>query len=198
MVLGGGAKALAWRGGGMCVGLLVFGDDSGDGMRVVADGWGEKGIVRGSVERRRRSGKSWGEGLERLVCVGRDRFRFRVFLYFFSLSKLPPSLCVLWKLIFIGKNVAKSPNLVPQLLSFFCKFEFFFYFFGFFLSTSTRMRKIIYFNNNAWKVERVWKFKCFWNDAKNAKNDVNILKNIFFRFSLFFAILDFSKILSKR
>ena len=45
MVLGG-AKALAWRGGGLCAGLLVLGDDSGDGMRMAAGGWGEKGIVR--------------------------------------------------------------------------------------------------------------------------------------------------------
>jgi len=44
--------------------------------------------------------------------------------------------------------------LVPQLLFYFCKFDFS-YFFGFFLSTSTRMREIDDFKNNALKVERV-------------------------------------------
>jgi hypothetical protein len=44
----------------------------------------------------------------------------------------------------------------PSTSFFFCKFDFS-YFFGFFLSTSTRMRKIIDFKNNALKVERVLK-----------------------------------------
>jgi hypothetical protein len=36
--------------------------------------------------------------------------------------------------------------------------------------------------------KNLWQFKFFWDDAKNAKNDANILKNIFFFrcFSLFF------------
>ena len=110
------------------------------------------------MERRRRSGKSWGEGLERLVCVGKDRFRFRFFFVFFLVSQnCPPSLCMLWKLLFIGKNVARSPNLVPQLLYFFFVNLIFLIFFGFFLSTSTRMRKIIDFKNNTLKVKRVLK-----------------------------------------
>jgi len=45
-----------------------------------------------------------------------------------------PLLCVLWRLVFIDKNIARFPNLIPQLLFFFCKFDFS-YFFGFFLST---------------------------------------------------------------
>jgi hypothetical protein len=37
-----------------------------------------------------------------------------------------------------------------------------------------------------------------WDDAKNAKNDANVLKMYFFGFSMFFAIfLDFSENLSK-
>jgi len=59
------------------------------------------------------------------------------------------------------------------------------------------MRKINDFKNDAWKVERVqknlWKFKFFWDDAENAKNDANILKTYFFGFSLFFAIFGFSE-----
>jgi len=35
-----------------------------------------------------------------------------------------PPLCMCWKLLFIGKNIVRSPNLVPQLLFFFCKFDF--------------------------------------------------------------------------
>jgi hypothetical protein len=61
---------------------------------------------------------------------------FRVFLWFPSILQNCPSFVV-----FIGKNIARFPNLVPQLLSFFCKFVFS-YLFGFLLSTSTRMRKI--------------------------------------------------------
>jgi len=37
----------------------------------------------------------------------------------------------------------------------------------------------------------LWKFKFFLGDAENAKNDANILKNIFFGFSIFFAIFGF-------
>jgi len=40
----------------------------------------------------------------------------------------------------------------------------------------------------------LWKIKFFWDNAENAKNDANILKNIFFfGFSLFFAIFGFFK-----
>ena len=40
--------------------------------------------------------------------------------YFFvpsKCAKLPPFAC-LWRPVFIGKNIAKFPNLIPQLLSF--------------------------------------------------------------------------------
>jgi len=37
----------------------------------------------------------------------------------------------------------------------------------------------------------LWKFKFFWDDAKNAKNDANVLKKVFFGFSMFFAIFGF-------
>ena len=79
---------------------------------------------------------------------------------------------------------------------FFCKFDFS-YFFGFFLSTSTRMRKIIDFKNNALKFESVLKtlenLNSFETMLKMLKNDANILKNVFFGFSLFFAIFGFFK-----
>jgi hypothetical protein len=33
-----------------------------------------------------------------------------------------------------------------------------------------------------------WKFKFFWDDAKNAKNDANVLKMYFLDFQCFFTI----------
>ena len=57
------------------------------------------------------------------------------------------------------------------------------------------MRKINDFKNNALKVERVpnvfENLNFFWDDAKNAKNDANVLKMYFFGFSMFFAIFGF-------
>ena len=51
------------------------------------------------------------------------------------------------------------------------------------------------FKNNVLKVERVPKiFKnlnFFETMLKNAKNDANVLKNVFFGFSLFFTIFEF-------
>ena len=41
--------------------------------------------------------------------------------------------------------------------------------------------------------KNLWKIKFFWDNAENAKNDANIFKTYFFRFSLFFAIFRFSK-----
>jgi hypothetical protein len=63
-----------------------------------------------------------------LIGLGLGCFPFLFFVFF--LSKLPP-LCKCWKLLFIGKYIARSSNLVPQLLSF-CKFDFFLNFFVFF------------------------------------------------------------------
>jgi len=54
---------------------------------------------------------------------------FRVFCSFSLFVKLPPLFCVLWRPVFIGKNIVWASKLVPQL-SFFCKFDFSF-FFGF-------------------------------------------------------------------
>jgi len=59
------------------------------------------------------------------------------------------------------------------------------------------MRKINNFKK--WRVKSrihlkdLWKFKFFLDDAKNAKNDANILKTYFFGFSLFFTIFGFSE-----
>jgi len=67
------------------------------------------------------------------------------------MCKIAPPLSVLRGPGFIGKNVARFPNLVPQLLSF-CKFDFS-YFFLYFLKMSNinvdSMRKINNFKNNA-------------------------------------------------
>jgi hypothetical protein len=37
----------------------------------------------------------------------------------------------------------------------------------------------------------LWKFKFFWDDIENAKNDANISKCIFWGFHCFFAIFGF-------
>jgi hypothetical protein len=76
---------------------------------------------------------------------------FRVFYgFFYFLQNYPPPLSVLRGPIFISKNIARFPNLVPQLLSF-CKFDFSYFFY--FLITSNinvdSMRKINNFKNDA-------------------------------------------------
>jgi hypothetical protein len=84
------------------------------------------------------------------------------FLCFF-LSTLPPLFCVLWRPVFIGKNIARFPNLVPQLLSFFVNLIFLI-FLDFSYQHRLEMRKIDDFKNNAFKVESVpksLKFKFF-------------------------------------
>ena len=86
-----------------------------------------------------------GRGRGRLVLVdlglglGLASLSFPSFFF-----KIYPSLCMCWKLLFIGKNIARFQNLVPQLLSFFVNLISLI-FLNFFLSTSTRMRKIIDF-----------------------------------------------------
>ena len=63
---------------------------------------------------------SRGRGAAGLVKI---EFRVRfLFFFFFFLSKLPPSMQVLEATIY-RQNVARFPNLVPQLLLF-CKFDF--------------------------------------------------------------------------
>jgi hypothetical protein len=58
-------------------------------------------------------------------CLGKDRFRFRVRVSCFSQCvKLPPfSFCVLWRPVFIGKNIVWASKLIPQLF-FLYKFDF--------------------------------------------------------------------------
>jgi hypothetical protein len=53
-------------------------------------------------------------------CLGKDRFRFRVRVSCFSQCvKLPPfSFCVLWRPVFIGKNIVWASKLIPQLFFF--------------------------------------------------------------------------------
>jgi hypothetical protein len=53
-------------------------------------------------------------------------FQFLGFFCVFSIVQNPP-LCVLQRLVFIGKNIARFPNLVPQLLSFFVNLIFLFF-----------------------------------------------------------------------
>ena len=65
---------------------------------------------------------SQGRGAPDLVEIY-FRIRFSPFFVFFF-QNCPSPLSVLRRLIFIGKNIARFPNLVTQLLCF-CKFVFF-------------------------------------------------------------------------
>jgi len=58
-----------------------------------------------------------------------------------------PPFCMCWKLLFIGKNVVRSPNLIPQLLSFFVNLIFSNFNWIFLINITIRMRKIIDFKN---------------------------------------------------
>jgi len=110
--------------------------ESGEGESLWAKGEGKQKITRGVSGLKKIRGsqrgsllfsqKKWGR---RLPCT-EDRFRenFRVFcglgflVVLFHCAKLLSS-CVLWRLVFIGKNIAWASKLVPQLF-FFCKFDF--------------------------------------------------------------------------
>jgi hypothetical protein len=95
----------------------------------------------GGSEREFKSGEKKGEvccGFKRKNqnrvgggCLESDRFKFRFRVRFFCVFpqyvKLPP-LCVLYRLVFIGKNIARFSNLVPQLLSFFVNLIFLIFF----------------------------------------------------------------------
>jgi hypothetical protein len=74
----------------------------------------------------------WGG---RPVLLEKDMFRVRVlFVLPPKCAKLSPLLCMCWKPLFIGKKMARFPNFVPQLLSFFFFVNLILLiFFGFFL-----------------------------------------------------------------
>jgi hypothetical protein len=91
-----------------------------------------------------------------------------IVFFFFKIAPLP-FVCVV-KLLFIGKNIVRSPNLVPQL--FFFLNLIFLIFFGFFLSTLTRMRKIGDFKNNTLKV------KCILKTFENLNSFETMLKTM--------------------
>jgi len=93
----------------------------------------------GSGQGRRKNQKPAGGGGCSFVLpsgdrcrLGKDRFRFRVRVSCFSQCvKLPPSsFCVLWRPVFIGKNIAWASKLIPQLSFFFVNLIFL-VFFGF-------------------------------------------------------------------
>jgi hypothetical protein len=89
--------------------------------------------------------------------LDRDGFRFRVSLSFPWCFQNCPLLFYVLKTLIYRQKYCQVPKLGPSTsLFFFCKFDFS-YFFGFLLSTSTRMRKIIDFKNNTLKVKRVLK-----------------------------------------
>jgi len=160
----------------------------------VGGGWERRVLVRGGwlcLGWGRR--KNCQEG--RLLALKEIGLGLGFFLYFFSKCvKLPLIVCVV-KLLFIDKNVARSQTWSLNFFFYFCKFDFS-YFFGFFLSTSTRIREIDNFKNNVLKVERVPKIFENLNsldDVEKAKNDANIFKNIFLNFCCFFTIFGFFK-----
>jgi hypothetical protein len=81
----------------------------------------ERGMVAGEGERP--AGlcsfflAKWGG---RPVLLEKDMFRVTVlFVLPPKCAKLSPLLCMCWKPLFIGKKMARFPNFVPQLLSFF-------------------------------------------------------------------------------
>ena len=123
-------------------------------------------------------------------------------LFFFCVDS-PFKILYTWaKILFV------PPNWSLNFL-FFVKFDFSCFFFVFFwkraISTSTQMRKINYFKNNAWKVERVqktlkkkFKFFFFFRRRWKCKNDENILKKTYiFNFLCFSLFLDFFENISK-
>jgi hypothetical protein len=103
---------------GQCMGLRLKEEETKS--RGGAAGWFVSVNGSGAAGFGERKSKPGGGRL-----FGLDRFRVRFFLFFlyFSFKIAPPPICKCWKLLFIGKYVARSPNLVPQLLSF-CKFDF--------------------------------------------------------------------------
>ena len=118
-----------------------------------------------------------------------------VFLCFSFLKKIPPTICVCWRPVFICKNIVRFSKLIPQLL-FFCKFWFFFsYFFRFFLSTSPQITKISDFKNKTLKIKRVLKtfenLNSFKTMLKILKMMQIYLKNVVFGFFMFFVIFGF-------
>jgi hypothetical protein len=78
------------------------------------------------------------EGGRGLHCEG---LGLGFFFCFFKIAPLP--FCMCWKLLFIGKNVARSPNLVPQF--FFFVNLIFFIVLDFSYQHRLEMRKIIDF-----------------------------------------------------
>ena len=113
--------------------------------------WPERWSGEWQPKKNQKPGGATSLGWEKKI-----RFRF-FFLCALKFAKFPLLfLCVLKATIYM-QNIVWSPNLIPQLVFFFfCKFDFS-YFFGFFLSLLTRIRKIIDFKNNAWKVKRIKK-----------------------------------------
>jgi hypothetical protein len=78
----------------------------GKGKRVQERGWLRLSLVLAQ----------WGVG----SWFERDGFFFCVASKYAKL----PSMCVLWRPAFIGKNIYRFPNLVPQFLSFFVNLIF--------------------------------------------------------------------------
>jgi hypothetical protein len=107
---------------------------------------------------------SWpGEGRVRVLSsVGGRRLGVEIglglgffFLYFFLVSQNCPPLYLCFETPIYRQKYCQVPKLGPSTF-FFVNFDLS-YFFVFFFSTSTRIRKISDFKNNALKVERVLK-----------------------------------------
>ena len=136
--------------------LVLMGDEG--------DGWKRK---RKRKRKREAVWRSWeGRGSQGVATLGERRMVEWVemdlglgFLFVFFSFKIDPFLCICWKLLFIGKNIARFQTWSLNFF-FFCKF-WFFWFFLYFLKISNinidSMRKINDFKNDAWKVEYVQK-----------------------------------------
>jgi hypothetical protein len=85
--------------------------------------------------------KRSGQKIGGVASVVRDRFRFRVYYVSPLFQNYPPPLCMLWRPVFKGKILLGFQTWSLNFFLFFCKFVLS-YIYGFFLSISTRMRKI--------------------------------------------------------
>ena len=148
---------------------MALGSDQGGGL--MADGGGKREaclgwLIQGKGELSRKTTTALffstrrttafllagrGEPGEGGSWLGRDRFRFRVYCVSFLFQNCSPLLCVLWRLVFKGKNIARFPNLVPQLFLFFVNFYFSYF--------------CIFFKTSNINVTLTWKINYFKNDA---------------------------------
>jgi hypothetical protein len=89
----------------------VSGEDERERFVVVV------GVVQGREPRKSREEENQElRGAATLFSRDGSRVLFLGFFLLFFCFKIAPLLYVLWRPVFIGKNITTFPNLVPQLL----------------------------------------------------------------------------------